>query len=165
MNLPCKFVWMYWISHTNLCDFVEKFYNQLCESVESFTWVYQRYLHQERQRFHTTYKYNSVQNWREKFDFVNIWNFISEPLALVPSLWVGTSLGSVLAINIIPPDSDSRSSQPVVVSLMGITIFRLKGGIIGLSFLDYNGSLVPYPFESWRDDNREKRESTLNYAK
>ncbi|XP_044756054.1 syntaxin-binding protein 5 isoform X2 [Coccinella septempunctata] len=84
----------------------------------------------------------------------------SEPLALVPSLWVGTSLGSVLAISIIPPDSDSRSSQPVVVSLMGTTIFRLKGGIIGLSFLDCNGCLIPYPYESWRDDNREKRERT-----
>lgn len=84
----------------------------------------------------------------------------SDPLSLVPSLWVGTSLGSVLAITIIPPDADSRSSQPVVVSLMGTTIFRLKGGIIGLSFLDCNGSLLPFPYESWRDDNKEKRERT-----
>ncbi|KAL3276672.1 hypothetical protein HHI36_012042 [Cryptolaemus montrouzieri] len=84
----------------------------------------------------------------------------SEPLALIPTLWVGTSLGSVLAISIIPPDPDSRSSQPVVVSVIGITIFRLKGGIIGLSFLDCNGALIPFPYELWKDDSREKRERT-----
>ncbi|CAG9772356.1 unnamed protein product [Ceutorhynchus assimilis] len=82
----------------------------------------------------------------------------SEPTVLTPTLWIGTSLGSVLPILIIPPDPDSRSSQPVVVSMVGMTIFRLKGGILTLSFLDCNGSLIPYSYENWRDDNREKRE-------
>ncbi|XP_023311106.1 syntaxin-binding protein 5 isoform X2 [Anoplophora glabripennis] len=84
----------------------------------------------------------------------------SEPTTLTPTLWVGTSLGSVLTILITPPDPDSRSSQPVVVSLVGATIFRLKGSILSISFLDCNGSLIPYSFESWRDDNREKRDRT-----
>ncbi|XP_063909291.1 syntaxin-binding protein 5 isoform X3 [Zophobas morio] len=84
----------------------------------------------------------------------------SEPTVVMPTLWVGTSLGSVLTILIAPPDSDSRSSQPVVVSLVGVTIFRLKGAILHMSFLDYNGSLIPNAYESWRDDNRDKREKT-----
>ncbi|KAG5890560.1 hypothetical protein JTB14_028310 [Gonioctena quinquepunctata] len=84
----------------------------------------------------------------------------SEPTVLTPTLWVGTSLGSVLTILISPPDPDSRSSQPVVVSLVGASIFRLKGSILTMSFLDCNGSLIPYSFESWRDDHREKRDKT-----
>ncbi|KAF5272987.1 hypothetical protein FQA39_LY07636 [Lamprigera yunnana] len=84
----------------------------------------------------------------------------SEPTVLTPTLWVGTSLGSVLTILITPPDSDSRSSQPVVVSLVGVTIFRLKGSILAMSFLDCNGALIPYSFESWKDDNKEKRDRT-----
>ncbi|KAF5302467.1 hypothetical protein FQR65_LT08557 [Abscondita terminalis] len=84
----------------------------------------------------------------------------SEPNVLTPTLWVGTSLGSVLTILITPPDPDSRSSQPVVVSLVGVTIFRLKGSILAMSFLDCNGTLIPYSFESWKDDNKEKRDRT-----
>ncbi|XP_068909864.1 syntaxin-binding protein 5 isoform X3 [Tenebrio molitor] len=84
----------------------------------------------------------------------------SDPTMLTPTLWVGTSLGSVLTILITPPDPDSRSSQPVVVSLVGVTIFRLKGTILTMSFLDCNGSLIPNAYESWRDDNRDKREKT-----
>ncbi|XP_044259753.1 syntaxin-binding protein 5 isoform X1 [Tribolium madens] len=84
----------------------------------------------------------------------------TEPTLLIPTLWVGTSLGSVLTILITPPDPDSRSSQPVVVSLVGVTIFRLKGAILSMSFLDCNGSLIPNAYESWRDDNRDKREKT-----
>nr|XP_015840152.1 PREDICTED: syntaxin-binding protein 5 isoform X9 [Tribolium castaneum] len=84
----------------------------------------------------------------------------TEPTSLIPTLWVGTSLGSVLTILITPPDPDSRSSQPVVVSLVGVTIFRLKGAILSMSFLDCNGSLIPNAYESWRDDNRDKREKT-----
>ncbi|CAH0553963.1 unnamed protein product [Brassicogethes aeneus] len=35
----------------------------------------------------------------------------SEPLVLTPTLWVGTSLGSVLTIYITPPDPDSRVTR------------------------------------------------------
>ncbi|XP_066245385.1 syntaxin-binding protein 5 isoform X3 [Euwallacea similis] len=90
--------------------------------------------------------------------FVDSYSKKSEPSVVTPTLWVGTSLGSVLPILISPPEPDSRSSQPVVVSMVGMTIFRLKGGILTLSFLDCSGALVPYTYESWKDDNREKRE-------
>ncbi|XP_050303945.1 syntaxin-binding protein 5 isoform X2 [Anthonomus grandis grandis] len=90
--------------------------------------------------------------------FVDSYSKKSEPTLLTPTLWIGTSLGSVLPVVITPPDPDSRSSQPVVVSMVGMTIFRLKGSILTLSFLDCNGALVPSSYEVWRDDNRDKRE-------
>ncbi|XP_057661872.1 syntaxin-binding protein 5 isoform X5 [Diorhabda carinulata] len=92
--------------------------------------------------------------------FVDSYTKKSEPSTLMPTLWVGTSLGSVITIYITPPDVDSRSSQPVVVSLVGATIFRLKGSILTMSFLDCNGSLIPYSFESWKDEQKEKRDRT-----
>ncbi|GLH03019.1 Uncharacterized protein GBIM_08949 [Gryllus bimaculatus] len=81
----------------------------------------------------------------------------SDPITF-PTLWVGTSLGSVLTIMIsVPPAGEARHTQPVVVSPCG-TIFRLKGVILTMSFLDCNGALIPYSFEAWRDENKEGKE-------
>ncbi|XP_047102201.1 syntaxin-binding protein 5 isoform X3 [Schistocerca piceifrons] len=75
-----------------------------------------------------------------------------------PTLWVGTSLGSVLTITInLPPAGETRLTQPVIVSPCG-TIFRLKGCILTMSFLDCNGALIPYSYEAWRDENKDGRE-------
>ncbi|PNF18352.1 hypothetical protein B7P43_G13896 [Cryptotermes secundus] len=75
-----------------------------------------------------------------------------------PTLWVGTSLGSVLTVMInVPPPGESRLTQPVIVSPIG-TIFRLKGCILTMSFLDCNGALIPYSYEAWKDENKEGRE-------
>ncbi|XP_064488140.1 syntaxin-binding protein 5-like isoform X2 [Ornithodoros turicata] len=73
-----------------------------------------------------------------------------------PSLWVGTSLGSVLAVSLTLP-SESRQSQPVIASPSG-TIFRLKGSILSISFLDANGVLMLPLSEQWKDrtDSRER---------
>nr|CAD7570355.1 unnamed protein product [Timema californicum] len=148
----------------------------------------------------------------------------SEP-CMFPTLWVGTSLGSVLTIMInLPPPGETRITQPVVVSPCGQycslspssrvnagwestelmtqtvevtptlrlleenppwlchtnparergssafdaihhsptivmvtgTIFRLKGSILTMSFLDCNGALIPYSFETWRDENKDR---------
>ncbi|XP_055843141.1 syntaxin-binding protein 5 isoform X6 [Episyrphus balteatus] len=84
----------------------------------------------------------------------------SDPSVLLPTLWVGTSLGSVLTVSITLPETDTRKTQPVLVSILGGPIFRLKGSILSMSFLDCNGALIPYSFEPWRDENREKRERT-----
>ncbi|KAK7794266.1 hypothetical protein R5R35_013601 [Gryllus longicercus] len=81
----------------------------------------------------------------------------SDPITF-PTLWVGTSLGSILTIMIsVPPAGEARHTQPVVVSPCG-TIFRLKGVILTMSFLDCNGALIPYSFEAWRDENKEGKE-------
>ncbi|XP_046669379.1 syntaxin-binding protein 5 isoform X6 [Homalodisca vitripennis] len=73
-----------------------------------------------------------------------------------PTLWVGTSLGSVLTVMLsVPAAGDSRLSQPVAVSPCG-TIFRLKGCILTMSFLDCNGALIPYSYESWKDEGKQR---------
>ncbi|BES93882.1 LLGL2 [Nesidiocoris tenuis] len=76
-----------------------------------------------------------------------------------PTLWLGTSLGSVLTIMLNVPSSDIRSTQPVTIGPFG-TMFRLKGSILTMSFLDCNGALIPYTFESWRDDTKDKQRSS-----
>ncbi|XP_076466115.1 syntaxin-binding protein 5-like [Babylonia areolata] len=69
-----------------------------------------------------------------------------------PCLWVGTSLGSVIVINLNLPglNGDQRAMQPVIVSPSG-TIFRLKGAIVGMSFLDCNGILIQSVYDQWKD--------------
>lgn len=54
----------------------------------------------------------------------------------------------------VPPLGEPRQSQPVAVSPCG-TIFRLKGGILAMSFLDCNGALIPYSYESWKDEGKQ----------
>lgn len=77
-----------------------------------------------------------------------------------PSLWVGTHLGSVLAISLtVPPDS--RLTQPVIASPSG-SMFRLKGPILSISFLDSSGVLMLPLSEQWKDrpDSREREEAS-----
>lgn len=76
-----------------------------------------------------------------------------------PCLWVGTSLGSVLVIVMnLPQAGEQRLTQPVIVSPSG-TIFRLKGAIQAMSFLDCNGLLIsPESSGAWRDNSRESKE-------
>ncbi|RUS70838.1 hypothetical protein EGW08_021397, partial [Elysia chlorotica] len=75
-----------------------------------------------------------------------------------PCLWVGTSLGSVIVIVLIL-QPDQRLSQPVIVSPSG-SLYRLKGAIVCMSFLDFRGSLIPCLSEQWRDtrDNKDMSE-------
>lgn len=46
-----------------------------------------------------------------------------------------------------------------VYTFAGGPLFRLKGSILSLSFLDCNGALVPYSYEPWKDEG--KRDSKL----
>ncbi|XP_061378643.1 syntaxin-binding protein 5 isoform X1 [Danaus plexippus] len=82
----------------------------------------------------------------------------SDPSTLLPTLWIGTTLGSVLTMMISLPEADMRHTQPVVVSTSGGPIFRLKGSILAMSFLDCNGALIPYSYESWKDDSKDVRD-------
>lgn len=49
-------------------------------------------------------------------------------------------------------------------------MFRLKGSILSMSFLDCNGALIPYSYEPWKDDNRgndgsrRDRKATLDFT-
>ncbi|TRY83512.1 hypothetical protein DNTS_016238 [Danionella cerebrum] len=81
----------------------------------------------------------------------------SEPLA-VPSLWVGTSLGSMLTISLtVPSTPEQRMQQPVSVSTCG-PVVRLKGGILRMAQLDSSGTLLPQVYEPWYDPNAPEEE-------
>uniref|UniRef100_A0A8C6CZ29 Syntaxin-binding protein 5 n=1 Tax=Moschus moschiferus TaxID=68415 RepID=A0A8C6CZ29_MOSMO len=70
-----------------------------------------------------------------------------------PSLWVGTTLGTVLVIALnLPPGGEQRLLQPVIVSPSG-TILRLKGAILRMAFLDSTGCLLPPAHEPWKEHN------------
>nr|XP_050848868.1 syntaxin-binding protein 5 isoform X9 [Vespula vulgaris] len=71
----------------------------------------------------------------------------------LPTLWVGTSLGSIQTVVFNPPVPGERHAYPVVVSTCNGSTFKLKGCILSMSFLDCNGALIPYSFESWKDEN------------
>uniref|UniRef100_A0A8C1T787 Syntaxin-binding protein 5-like n=1 Tax=Cyprinus carpio TaxID=7962 RepID=A0A8C1T787_CYPCA len=81
----------------------------------------------------------------------------SETVA-VPSLWVGTSLGSMLAIALtVPSTPEQRMQQPVGVSFCG-PVVRLKGGILRMAQLDASGILLPHVYESWYEPNAPEEE-------
>ncbi|KAG8011318.1 Syntaxin-binding protein 5 [Nibea albiflora] len=72
---------------------------------------------------------------------------------LTPCLYVGTSLGTVLALALtMPPAGEQRQLQPVIISPTGMLV-RLKGSIMRMAFLDSAGSLLPPAFEPWYEPN------------
>ncbi|KAA0185338.1 hypothetical protein HAZT_HAZT004323 [Hyalella azteca] len=109
---------------------------------------------------------------------------------MLPTLWVGTSLGSVIQVIVSIPSAETRLTNPVSVFPSGTTlpvvpscryhiaggailqvphyqcchlagtIFRLKGSILAMCFLDASGALIRSSFESWRDAQRDKRDRT-----
>ncbi|XP_053682349.1 syntaxin-binding protein 5 isoform X2 [Sabethes cyaneus] len=84
----------------------------------------------------------------------------SDPSLALPTMWLGTSLGAVMTVSLCIPTQESRKSEAVQTSLTG-PMFRLKGSVLSMSLLDCNGALIPYPFETWKDDVREgKRDKT-----
>ncbi|XP_041979757.1 syntaxin-binding protein 5 isoform X2 [Aricia agestis] len=82
----------------------------------------------------------------------------TDPTSLQPTLWVGTTAGSVFTMTVALPDADVRHTQPVAVTTSGGPIFRLRGSILTMAFLDCNGALIPYSYESWKDDSKDGRE-------
>lgn len=51
---------------------------------------------------------------------------VSDPTTLMPTLWIGTTLGSVLTMTISLPEAELRHTQPVVVSTSGqLQLLRL----------------------------------------
>uniref|UniRef100_A0A8C8GCR4 Syntaxin-binding protein 5-like n=1 Tax=Oncorhynchus tshawytscha TaxID=74940 RepID=A0A8C8GCR4_ONCTS len=70
-----------------------------------------------------------------------------------PSLWVGTTQGTILVLSLsLPPTGDLRLQQPVRVSSCG-TLVRLKGGIQTMAFLDSLGAVLPPSYEPWSEPN------------
>lgn len=79
-------------------------------------------------------------------------------VAAVTSLWVGTSLGTLLAISLnVPSTPEQRMQQTVGISFCG-SVVRLKGGIQRMALLDSTGSLQPPSYECWYDPNAPEEE-------
>ncbi|KAI4801776.1 hypothetical protein KUCAC02_019647, partial [Chaenocephalus aceratus] len=72
---------------------------------------------------------------------------------LTPCLYVGTTLGTVLALSLtLPPAGEQRQLQPVILSPTGMLV-RLKGSIMRMALLDSTGSMLPPAFEPWFEPN------------
>ncbi|XP_076645952.1 syntaxin-binding protein tomosyn isoform X3 [Halictus rubicundus] len=83
----------------------------------------------------------------------------------VPTLWIGTSLGSIQTVIFNTPARADRHAHPVVISTCNGSTFKLKGCILSIAFLDCNGALIPYSFESWKDDSAEGKDRNKNQGK
>ncbi|XP_053598538.1 syntaxin-binding protein 5 isoform X7 [Microplitis demolitor] len=79
-------------------------------------------------------------------------------ISVLPTLWIGTSLGSIQTVVFNLPVHEDRQTQPVIISTSNGLTFKLKGCILTISFLDCNGTLIPYSYESWKDENIEGKE-------
>ncbi|XP_035208337.1 syntaxin-binding protein 5-like isoform X1 [Stegodyphus dumicola] len=87
---------------------------------------------------------NFAESYCRKSDFIT-----------APTLWIGTNLGSVLVILLtLSPTPELRCAQPVIVTPSG-TVYRIKGSIVSISFLDSTGSVLASHFESWKAENKE----------
>ncbi|XP_070521861.1 syntaxin-binding protein 5 isoform X3 [Cardiocondyla obscurior] len=83
----------------------------------------------------------------------------------MPTLWIGTSLGSVQTVIFNTPPHSERHAHPVVVSTCNGSTFKLKGCILSMSFLDCNGALIPYSYESWKDESTDGKERNKSQGK
>ncbi|XP_077270227.1 syntaxin-binding protein tomosyn isoform X7 [Temnothorax americanus] len=83
----------------------------------------------------------------------------------MPTLWIGTSLGSVQTVIFNTPAQSERHAHPVVVSTCNGSTFKLKGCILSMSFLDCNGALIPYSYESWKDESTDGKERNKSQGK
>uniref|UniRef100_A0AAR2L0Q1 Syntaxin-binding protein 5-like n=1 Tax=Pygocentrus nattereri TaxID=42514 RepID=A0AAR2L0Q1_PYGNA len=73
----------------------------------------------------------------------------------VASLWLGTSVGTMLAISLsVPSTPELRLQQSVGISFL----VRLKGGIMRMALMDSTGSLQPPAYECWYDLNAPEEE-------
>ncbi|TKR92750.1 hypothetical protein L596_007339 [Steinernema carpocapsae] len=70
-----------------------------------------------------------------------------------PSLWIGTSMGSCIAFDLLLPHD--RISTNAAINPSG-SVIRLKGESISLVFLDNSFCLVSPAAESWKDPNKEQ---------
>ncbi|GBL82432.1 Syntaxin-binding protein 5 [Araneus ventricosus] len=107
----------------------------------------------------------------KNYECLKIINVTDLNFVTSPTLWVGTNLGSVLIILLtLSSSDDERYTQPVIVSPSG-TVYRLKGSILSVSFLDSTGTVLSPSFEPWKSENKSnndkerKKLSSNNHSK
>ncbi|CAF3672239.1 unnamed protein product [Rotaria sordida] len=75
---------------------------------------------------------------------------------IAPSVWLGTSTGSVIVVNL------NIIYEPRNISVVPSgTVFRLSGRLLHISFLDQKGILIPSPSEKW-DTKKTKTNRTTD---
>lgn len=81
----------------------------------------------------------------------------------VPSLWVGTSLGSclVLTLTVPVPGVGSRAEDAIFAAPSSL-LFRSKAKILTIGFLDQTFALLAPPAESWKEASREADKAPKN---
>lgn len=52
--------------------------------------------------------------------------YLADPTALMPTLWIGTTQGSVLTMTISLPEAEHRHTQPVVLATSGTLSYNAK---------------------------------------
>ncbi|CAH8667768.1 unnamed protein product [Schistosoma rodhaini] len=76
------------------------------------------------------------------------WISPRQDLHFVPNLWIGTSRGCVLALNL---KYRVLNNVPINQSYCIASLYRLRGDIIHISLLDNTGDILPSPSERWDD--------------
>lgn len=75
-----------------------------------------------------------------------------------PGLWIGTNSGFVIVMNVnLPGSGEQRLKSPVVLNHSG-TVFRMRGCMLDIAFLDCKGLLIPAEAECWKDKAKEGAE-------
>lgn len=79
-----------------------------------------------------------------------------------PTLWVGTSCGTVIVLTLTMPDSmDNRElCLQTITATPSPTIFRLKGSILNIGFLDVNGSTLQLHPDSWKENQKLRTDTS-----
>ena len=66
-----------------------------------------------------------------------------------------------MIVNVIPTSPPWSNQHKNPCHFLSGTIFRLQGAILGMSFLDSNGLIIPSISEQWRDEKERKYTSKL----
>ncbi|KRY31069.1 Syntaxin-binding protein 5 [Trichinella spiralis] len=71
------------------------------------------------------------------------------------NLWVGTTYGTVIPVNIKLPEQEQRLDSPVQVTIAGITLTKQCGFILSIGFLDSQCNMLLPPVKFFKELDQE----------
>lgn len=109
-----------------------------------------------------------VNSIKENIVLISDYIYFFEDFTISPSVWLGTSTGSVIVanLNIIYEPRNisgtirfSTKNKHFFVNLVvpSGTVFRLSGRMLHISFLDQKGLIIPSPSEKWETRSTLKK--------
>ncbi|CAH8647567.1 unnamed protein product [Heterobilharzia americana] len=90
------------------------------------------------------------------------WSSPKQDLYYGPNIWIGTSRGCVVALNL---KYRTSNNAPMGQSYNVASLYRLRGDIIHIGMLDITGDLIPNPSERWDDSSVSKGGTTSELSK